>query len=168
MYKYETVCNIQKILLDMSVFVKVLYWFGFFILWGLLISSDITTNLAQGAEPVVAAKTVSDAKELNTDFLIKTGISVLILVVGYLMNLAINSVIKRIEANSKIEEKLTATLSTVQTAVNGLTTEMKFQRQKNTQYEKDIAIHNRRLNRLDNRLNHQDLELTKIKRKWKS
>lgn len=153
--RYLKLSKIHKTLIAMRLFVKVLYWIGIVILWAVLIS---TVN-AQESVPLIP-DIAPETSLINEDFLVKTGITILILIVGYLASLGINNIIKRIESNSKAHDALLK-------AVNGFTLELKLQRQKNSQYEKDLAIHNRRINRLDNKVNHQDIEITKLKEKWK-
>ena len=132
----------------MRLIEKMLYWFGVLLIILLLMSMTDSILQENIAEVEKTKQPVQVANNLNTSFLIKTGISVLVLVVGYLVSMGISTTLKKLEEIGQIEK------------------EMKFQRQKNNQYEIEINILKRRSNTLDNWTNHHELHHAKNEQKW--
>jgi len=143
----------------MRLIEKMLYWFGVLLIILLLMSMTDSILQENIAEVEKTKQPVQVANNLNTSFLIKTGISVLVLVVGYLVSMGISTTLKKLEEIGQIEKQL-------HIVVEGLTKEIKFQRQKNNQYEIEINILKRRSNTLDNWINHHELHHAKNEQKW--
>jgi len=143
----------------MRLIEKMLYWFGVLLIILLLMSMTDSILQENIAEVAKTKQPVQVANNLNTSFLIKTGISVLVLIIGYLVSMGISTTLKKLEEIGQIEKQL-------HIVVVGLTKEMKFQRQKNNQYEIEINILKRRNNTLDNWTNHHELHHAKNEQKW--
>lgn len=137
---------------------RIIYWVDLIFISILTLSMRVPSSQEE-AIPVMSSPVPDEP--LDSEFILRTLIAVLILVVGYFISLGINMLIKRLENVSKVEQKLSA-------AVDSLIMEMKFQRQKNNQQELEINIIKRRVNAHDNRLNAHEIEIAKIKQQWKN
>lgn len=137
---------------------RIIYWVDLIFISILTLSMRVPATQEE-AIPVMSSPVPDEP--LDSEFILRTLIAVLILVVGYFISLGINMLIKRLENVSKVEQKLSA-------AVDSLIMEMKFQRQKNNQQELEINIIKRRVNAHDNRLNAHEIEIAKIKQQWKN
>lgn len=143
-------------LFKMKVLIKVLHWIVVIIAIVIILSIDSSVAQSQQLDKLdLMQNPVQDSNDGSID-VVKTLFVILILVVGYLLSLGISNVIKRLESSSEVEKEL-------HHAVTQLTGEMKFQRQKNNQYEIEIAILKKRQNRTDNRINHHEIEIAKLK-----
>lgn len=142
----------------MNMLLRIIYWVDLIFISILTLSMRVPATQEE-AIPVMSSPVPDEP--LDSEFILRTLIAVLILVVGYFISLGINMLIKRLENVSKVEQKLSA-------AVDSLIMEMKFQRQKNNQQELEINIIKRRVNAHDNRLNAHEIEIAKIKQQWKN
>lgn len=142
----------------MNMLLRIIYWVDLIFISILTLSMRVPSSQEE-AIPVMSSPVPDEP--LDSEFILRTLIAVLILVVGYFISLGINMLIKRLENVSKVEQKLSA-------AVDSLIMEMKFQRQKNNQQELEINIIKRRVNAHDNRLNAHEIEIAKIKQQWKN
>jgi hypothetical protein len=173
---YLKIDNLNKFLLEMRLSVKVMYWIGILIIVFIMLSLGNPVHPATTPETVVNVQLQPPSQmkatppnslgfiqgkevELNTTFLIKTGLSVLVVIVGYLLSLGITTTLKKLESIAHVEKQL-------HVSMQRLASEMKFQRQKNTQYELDININKRRLNKMDNWMKHHELHHAKKESKW--
>jgi len=137
---------------------RIIYWVDLIFISMVTLSMRVPSSQEE-AIPVMSSPVPDEP--LDSEFILRTLIAVLILVVGYFISLGINMLIKRLENVSKVEQKLS-------TAVDNLIMEMKFQRQKNNQQELEINIIKKRVNAHDNRLNAHEIEIAKIKQQWKN
>lgn len=142
----------------MNMLLRIIYWVDLIFISMVTLSMRVSPSQEE-AIPVMSSPVPDEP--LDSEFILRTLIAVLILVVGYFISLGINMLIKRLENVSKVEQKLSA-------AVDSLIMEMKFQRQKNNQQELEINIIKKRVNAHDNRLNAHEIEIAKIKQQWKN
>ena len=142
----------------MNMLLRIIYWVDLIFISMVTLSMRVPSSQEE-AIPVMSSPVPDEP--LDSEFILRTLIAVLILVVGYFISLGINMLIKRLENVSKVEQKLS-------TAVDNLIMEMKFQRQKNNQQELEINIIKKRVNAHDNRLNAHEIEIAKIKQQWKN
>lgn len=142
----------------MNMLLRIIYWVDLIFISMVTLSMRVPSSQEE-AIPVMSSPVPDEP--LDSEFILRTLIAVLILIVGYFISLGINMLIKRLENVSKVEQKLSA-------AVDSLIMEMKFQRQKNNQQELEINIIKKRVNAHDNRLNAHEIEIAKIKQQWKN
>lgn len=141
--------------------IKILILIGVFLSLVFLISTNLPFDTTIQVDPaginsITKGQSIPtpSMEEIDMSYAIKIVMSVLLLTIGYLLINLITTIFKKIDAATEADKHL-------RIAVQDLTNEMKFQRQKNNQFEVDMNINRKRINRLENWKNQHELRHAK-------